>query len=271
MRNFNLIEFTSFNFPAGEVHLKLSGEELRSYHNLVLLRDENPNNLLIQILLVDDILKRNNQNDVSLFLPYLPYSRQDRPTSLCEPFSLKVIGDLLNQTNFSKIYTLDAHSDVAYACIGKLENIKIDFIFNQFKKKYPALVNKTLVVPDQGAYKRLSKLSDQFSGTVFSLKDRDISNGFLTIKQVIGDVLDKDCLIIDDIIDGAGTFILLADKLYKEGARSVELMVTHSILSKGIDIVKAAGIGKIYTTNSFQHPTNDFLDVIDVLDIINQL
>ena len=183
-----------------------------------------------------------------LILPYLPYSRQDRPTSQEEPFSLKVFGQLLNTFNLKSVRTLDVHSDVAYGCINNLYNVPIEKIliflgFNKTHKDY------TLVIPDAGAFKKLHNLP--FGNKVIAMKERNIETGRLDFKGFYGDVKGKNCLIVDDICDGGGTFTALSQALLKAGAESVELFVTHGIFSKGLQVLLDSGIEAVYTTDSF--------------------
>ena len=259
--------FESFIFPAGEVHLKQRSEiePILYFPQETALSDH-----IMKIMLAADIAKRN-QKDVSLFLPYLPYARQDRPTSLEEPFSLKVFGDILNTASFKNVYTLDVHSDVAFACINNLINIPVEILLPYLIKNK----NRTLVIPDQGAYKKLSKITSYFNDYAITIKHRDISNGHITLKHLIGNVDGKDCLIVDDICDGGGTFVLLADELRKLGASSVELYVTHGIFTKGVETLIEHGIDHIYTFNSVRQDLNEdtfvnYLTIFDVKGIMNE-
>ena len=249
-----------FKFPTGEVHCKISDPFSQM---LYVPMQDNLNDYLMTVLLAIDANNRALKHErFDVFMPYLPYSRQDRPTSAGEPFSLKVVGNLLNQAPCRNIYTLDVHSDVAFACVDRLINIDapvLDMLGINDK-----LARKTLVVPDQGAFKKLGKLSDKFANTVICVKHRDISTGHLAIQGLMGDVSGKDCLIVDDICDGGMTFILLSKYLHKQGAKSVELAVTHGVFSKGLVVLFDAGISKVYTTDSFDQSRHSHLQEIIV-------
>ena len=261
-----------FNFPTGETHVKAPSGYFHLINKNILYipfeQNQNLNDWLMAILLATNVFHRRGVK-LDLYIPYLPYSRQDRPTSQEEPFSLKVIGGILNLQNYRRVYTLDVHSDVAYGCVNNLVNIEIDTIL----KKSAAKFYPTLVIPDQGAYKRLSKISANFENTVTTIKHRDTNTGALEIRHLIGDVDGQDCLIVDDICDGGGTFVLLAKKLYSLGAKSVHLFVTHGIFSKGLNVLWDAGINSIHTTNSCRSNlcSEGKLEVIDVREIINHV
>lgn len=230
-----------FQFPTGEMHCKgeLCGDLLYISFN----REYSINDYIMQILLAASVHKPK-----ILFLPYLPYSRQDRPNpeDRTEPLSLKVMGNLLNSANFEKVITLDVHSDAAFSCVNNLVNIPIEYIIPSHLAS-----EQTLVIPDIGAQKRLKRCLSSFKDHVIALKDRDMNTGMVTINGLIGDVYGKSCFIVDDICDGGATFIQLAQVLKEKGATSVELFVTHGVFTKGTQRLRVAGINRIHTTDSF--------------------
>ncbi len=273
-----------FKFPTGEAHVKI---DRAGRNQLFVPMQDNLNDYIMMVLLAADVFKKSGSYKVEgnfkganrfsttiinspfdVLLPYLPYSRQDRPTSSREPFSLKVLGDLLRTTGCSRVITLDVHSDVAYGCIDNLVNIDVGSIWVDFFAK-DVKSGKSLVIPDQGAFKKLNKYSDHFSGTILGIKERNPANGHLTLSNLIGDIKGKDCLIIDDICDGGGTFILLAKELLGRGAKTVELAVTHGVFSKGVDCLFDSGISKIYTTDSFAQ--TDKVQVRSVEEILRSI
>ncbi len=247
-----------FKFPAGEVHpkLKLNGDLTKLA--LFLGENDNLNDLVMEILLSASMNKGKKY-----FIPYLPYSRQDRLTDDGGPFSLKAFGAMLNLFGLDEVKTLDVHSDVAFACIDNLVNVSIEEILLEFKfdKSHK---HSTLVIPDAGAYKKLSKLS-MFKNQVIGKKTRDTSTGELVFKGIDGNVKGEDCLVVDDICDGGGTFIALAKELFEAGANSVELFTTHGIYSKGEQVLFDAGIRQLYTTSSFFQKEVPHKTVYDVL------
>lgn len=245
---------TYFKFPAGEVHCKIDSNPYKAMPEMIyrpFLRTDNLNDYLISCLFEADVKHYQTGWSPALFLPYLPYSRQDRRTSGHEPFAIKVIGNLLNTAPLKNVITLDIHSDVAYACINNLVCISPLQIWKSTLRDI-GVKDKTLVIPDAGAFKKLESFSPMFGNTVVALKHRNTDTGRLEVKHVVGEVEGKHCIIVDDICDGGMTFILLANELYARGAKRVDLMVTHGIFSKGFAPLWSAGIGKIYTTDSFE-------------------
>lgn len=260
------IEFESFNFPSGcEAHIKLkqSVEEKA----LITCRVHNSNDVML-LLLATDALKRAGAKDISLFIPYLPYARQDRKMVKGEPLSLKVFAMMLNNQGYSKVSVYDVHSEVALALIDNSEGItNHSFVKEVLKDK----MDYRIVSPDAGAFKKIFSLCQSLSYTdeiICANKVRDVSNGNIISTTVYGEVTDYHCYIVDDICDGGGTFVLLADALLNKGARSVSLIVSHGIFSKGLPL---SGINQIYSTDSFfsgslqstlYHEIHDLCDIL---------
>ena len=253
-------------FPTGEVNCKFlqGGDDIICMPTM-----ENINDYFMTAVLACEANNRARcGKPFDLFLPYLPYSRQDRLTSMVEPFSLKVIGKILNQTGASAIFTLDAHSDVSMACIDNLINVQQSCFIRML---LPSLDYKkyTLIVPDQGASKKSKDYRHLFNNTVTCIKHRDTETGALSIEGIVGEVQDRNCIIMDDICDGGGTFILLAKELYRKGARTVALAVTHGIFTKGLRPLLDAGITKKYTTDSFENVNGEYKEVVSVRSILS--
>jgi ribose-phosphate pyrophosphokinase len=245
-----------FKFPTGEMHYK--NLPFRGVVHVPYDRKHTINDHLMLLLLA------GNENH-SLFIPYLPYSRQDRPME-GQPFSLKTVGRMINSVGFTSVLTLDVHSDVAFGCIDRLRVIPVNKIFDVFF--YPDIYATTLVVPDQGASKRLKDLSGRFGDVVTCIKERDTSTGRVEIKHVAGSVINKNCLIVDDICDGGATFIQIAQDLKKRGASNIDLFVTHGVFTKGLQVLLDAGIRKVYTTDSFSQESHPQLKVISCQKIL---
>lgn len=255
-----VLEF--FKFPTGEVHFM--GKIDKNLLYVPYKREVTINDWIMQIMLAS-----SSRPGLELFIPYLPYSRQDRPTSNQEPFSLKVLGQILNTGKFKKVYTLDAHSDVAYGCIDNLTSIPISFILGEMYT-HDYFNDQVLIIPDQGAYKKLNKCSHMFSSVATAIKERDTATGHLTLKHLIGDVEGKYCSIIDDICDGGGTFTALAKELKARGAKIIDLHVTHGIFTKGAKVLFDSGISMVHTTNSFPQDWAYPVDSVDCLDILER-
>jgi ribose-phosphate pyrophosphokinase len=263
--------FKSFLFPSGcemSVQLQLTKQSIRLTTRIKCSDD------IMLLLLATDALKRMGVKEIQLLIPFLPYARQDRVMVEGEALSLKVFADLLNSQGYSKVSIYDPHSDVALALINNSRAItNHDFVSEVlFDKK-----NFVIVSPDAGAYKKIFKVCQavEFKGSlVLANKIRDVKTGHIksvTIDQ--GDLLGKDCYIIDDICDGGGTFNLLAKELRQRNCGNVNLIVSHGIFSQGLKELHE-NITHIYTTNSFMdinHDTEFFQHNIRCVDMITQI
>jgi ribose-phosphate pyrophosphokinase len=253
-------KFTPFNggssfrdvidFPSGiEPHIKL--KDVSSLLPVVITARVSKMEDLFRLLLTVDALNRLGVKDITCFIPFLPFARQDRVMVEGEPFSLKVIANIINSMNLSSVYFYDVHSDASTILVNNSKSIT-NHLFVQTCLE--GVEDYMIVSPDAGAYKKIYGLCKFLGYTrdiVLCNKVRDLSSG--QIKNIdcgSTDVVGKDLYIIDDICDGGGTFTLLSDKLRERGAKSVNLIVSHGIFSKGVDALY--NIDRIYTTNSFK-------------------
>jgi ribose-phosphate pyrophosphokinase len=178
-----------------------------------------------------------------LKLPYLPYARQDKLVSNSATFALMPFFTLLNTLDFDGVDVFDPHNvELVKKCI--------DGVFIEMPDPDPLLaeLNANIVFPDAGAAKRYD--GDSYLFAVVCDKDRDPLTG--KINGVVisrGTVIAESYLIVDDICDGGRTFIEVAKKLYEAGAKEVHLYVSHGIFSKGLDVLRDAGIKRIFTKN----------------------
>ena len=246
------ISFNLFEFPGGERGIKLYIPKQFNEDKKVLIthRIQNSNDLM-DVLLAKDALDHLGITEVHLFIPYIPYARQDRICDTGESFSLKVFAKLLNSANFTKVITLDAHSDVAPALINNCINISNT---NLVQIVLLATNCEILISPDSGANKKINKLATQcgmITRVVKCDKKRDLTTGELTGFEVFANDLEgKDCLIVDDICDGGGTFMGLATELKEKNVGKLHLFTTFGIYSKGIEILTKYFDG-IWCSNGF--------------------
>jgi len=250
------IEYDSFDFAGGESHIRIKHHNFDFGSTAILTHRPKNGHDVIKILMAKDALIRYGFRSVQLVIPYLPYARQDRVCNEGEAFSLKVFCEMINSANFSRVHILDPHSDVGSAL---LDNVVIHSNEEYVRLAMELRINPiNLVSPDVGASKKCQRLMSTglFDGLIKCDKSRDLKTGALTGFEVLsGDVEGKDCLMVDDICDGGGTFMGLAKELKIMGAGRMFLFVTHGIFSKGLD-----GLGdvfeKIYCTNSFKDVTH---------------
>jgi ribose-phosphate pyrophosphokinase len=260
------IIYQSFTFSGGEPHIKIDpnfdvNQAITITHRL------NSFNDLGMLCVTVDALRRMDVKNINLFIPYFPAARQDRVMIKGEPLSVKVYADIINGMQFNKVYVFDAHSEVTAALVNHCDVIpNHTFIAAVIK----AIGNDVkLISPDGGALKKIYKVSEFLGGVevVECSKSRDVKTGRLSGFKVYNDDLQgADCLIVDDICDGGGTFVGLAEELKNKNAGKLYLAVSHGIFNKGFAVLDC--FEKIFTTNSFKDFESESVDVIQLNQLV---
>jgi ribose-phosphate pyrophosphokinase len=258
----NAIEFQSFIFSGGEPHIKISANFDTTAAVTVTHRLNSFNDLGLFCLAID-ALRRMGVKTINAFIPYFPAARQDRVMIPGEPLSVKVYADIINSLQLNQIQVFDPHSEVTPALLNNCEVVaNYDFI-QQVVKSIGSDV--LLISPDGGALKKIYKVSEYLGGVevIECSKSRDVKTGKLSgFKVYSEDLQGKDCLIVDDICDGGGTFIGLAEELKNKNAGNLYLAVSHGIFNKGFEGLSV--FKKIFTTNSFKDIENDNVETIKI-------
>lgn len=247
-------------FSGGEVNLKIPHNLLYGNAEQVYIQCslQNSNDIMALCMLVDALKQHNPHGRYALMLGYTPYARQDRVCNVGEALSIKVFANIINSLGFSKVVLTDPHSDVTGAVINNVTGIigQAEILENSPLGDPLGCGYYTLVSPDSGATKKTEDISKAFGGVpvVQGHKHRDLKTGKLSgfgVSDPNGLLKGADCLIVDDICDGGGTFLGLAKELRKAGAQTITLFVTHGIFSQGVEKLLDNGINWIYTTDSF--------------------
>lgn len=253
-------------FSGGEIHVNVKDFPEKIYDGFVEARIQSSDDLM-QLMMFLDAVTRKSGKSLPVLIPYMPYARQDRVCAAGDAFSIRVIAKMLS-TYVERLYVYDLHSEAAKNEIRKyIKDVIVKTQVDIFKKSFELCEimndrNTLLVSPDKGAIEKTKALADAFNidhdRIVFGEKHRDPTNGQLSgfSYQSIHELKDRELLIVDDICDGGGTFIGLANELKKENPRTIDLYVTHGIFSNGIE--KLAEIfSDIYMTDSFIPKTVD--------------
>ncbi len=243
-------------FAGGECHVKLltqfnENDKIRINARL------NSSDDIMNVCLAVDALRNMYVDYIELFIPYIPYARQDRVMVTGEPLSVKVFANIINGLSLDKVIAFDAHSDVSVALINRYENVPNYEMVKHFLKELN-LKDFVLVSPDLGAYKKVDKLAQKidYKGHIATgIKVRDLATGQIIKSDVITDDLKgKACIVIDDICDGGRTFIELAIALKAKNAGDLYFIASHGIFShNAIDRLKEAGYKRIGSSNSISN------------------
>ena len=260
------VDYETSIFNAGEVHVKISDFDISVDTIFIRAKIENSEDLMT-LVMITEALKVMTYAKLILFLPYLPYSRQDRICNTGEALSVKVFANIINSLEFTEVHTEDNHSDVGTALINNCYNKEVHDIFDN----YPNLSKDFdfLVSPDAGANKKVQKISNKFMIPMIRA-DKTRELGTNKIKDTIvytskEEIQGKNVLIIDDICDGGRTFIELTQALQKFEPKSITLYVTHGIFAKGTKCLKDAGISRIICRNPWSNLSEDDLKRIEII------
>ena len=179
-----------------------------------------------------------------LELPYLPYGRQDKAVSNEATFGLHSFIRVLRLCAFDRITVMDPHSQVV---VDTLPHCRAIYPHAQVTAAIHDTQSTAIAYPDAGAVKKYTAIYQTDCRIISGRKVRNQQTGVLTDTAIKGDPADQTVLIVDDICDGGRTFVALADALYAGGAQAVHLFVTHGLFSKGIHVLTAARISRIFT------------------------
>ncbi|MCH2032615.1 MAG: ribose-phosphate diphosphokinase [Tenacibaculum sp.] len=247
----NQIEFESFVFSGGEPHIKIKTDVKDISEVSLTMRIKSFNDFGLLICTVD-ALRRSGVCIINVFIPYFPGARQDRVMIPGEPLTVKVYAEILNDLCVDKVIVFDPHSEVTPAV---LDNCEVVTNYNFIEKVVQKIGKEVLLIsPDGGALKKIYKVSEYLGGiaVIECSKKRNVTNGKLEgFKVYEEDLQGKDCLIVDDICDGGGTFMGLAEELKKKNAGDLYLAVSHGIFSKGVESLQEH-FTQIFTTDSFR-------------------
>jgi ribose-phosphate pyrophosphokinase len=256
MVNSHVPSFESFTFPAGEVSVCLRGSTPLDSEARITVRIRNGDDFM-RLALQVDALRRSGAKRISAFLPYMPYARQDRVDVPGNSLSIRVFADLLNSLKIDEVVTFDPHSDVVAAVVDRCRVIS--------PRGYVAKVIKDriiydhgpdgflLVSPDAGQEKKIHNLRLGYP-VLQGLKHRDVATGKLSGFGIVDQdaPIGKACVIVDDMIDGGGTFVGLAEVLRARHATHVYLICSHGIFSKGARV--ADKFDRVFVTDSYMNP-----------------
>jgi ribose-phosphate pyrophosphokinase len=206
---------------------------------------------LMELLLMIDALKRASARRITAVIPYFGYARQDRKDKPRSPISSKLVADLLTTAGAHRALIVDLHTPQLQGFF----NIPVDHLFaspvlvDHFRKL--ALPNLTVVSPDAGGVERARFFAKKVDAALAIVDKRRVEINVAEVMHVIGDVDGRTCLIIDDLIDTAGTLVKTADALMENGATSVYACASHAVLSgPAVENIANSVIKEVVVTNT---------------------
>jgi ribose-phosphate pyrophosphokinase len=239
------------HFSDGEVHLQIQ-ENVRGADVFVVQPTCTPvDRNLMELLLMMDALKRASAERITAVLPYYGYARQDRKDRPRMPISARLVASLIERAGADRILALDLHA----AQIQGFFDVPVDHLFAA-----PVMVeyfdelrgeDLTVVSPDPGGVERARAFGKRMGSPLAIIDKRRPDVNVAEVMNIIGDVAGQHCLIVDDLIDTAGTLVKTAEALLKQGAKSVRACATHAVLSgPAVERIEQSGITEVIVTNS---------------------
>ena len=209
------------------------------------------NDNLMELLITIDALKRGSAKRITAVIPYFGYARQDRKTGPRTPITAKLVSNLITNAGVDRVLTLDLHAGQIQGFFDiPTDNLYSSPIFiKDIKKNYKK--NITFVSPDIGGITKAREIASQLKSDIAVMDKRRAEIGKSEVMNVIGNVKNKTCIIIDDIVDSAGTLCNAAKVIKKKGARDIAAYITHGVFSdKAIARISKSPIKKLVVTDS---------------------
>ena len=236
------------------------------------------NDHLMELLIMIDAFRRSSARRITAVLPYFGYARQDRRTSGRTPISAKLVANLITRAGADRVLTLDLHAGQIQGFFDiPTDNLyAVPVMARDIRARHKNLSSVMVVSPDVGGVVRARALSKRLDDTLLAIVDKRRERpGESEVMNIIGDIKDKECFLIDDIIDSGGTLCNAADALLEKGAKSVTAYITHGVLSGGaVNRIMSSRLTELVITDSIQ-PTASVesapnIRVLSVTDLIGE-
>lgn len=240
------------SFSDGEIYLQIK-ENVRGADVFVIQPTCGPvDRNILELLLMIDALKRASADRITAVLPYYGYARQDRKDKPRVPISAKLIASLIERAGADRVLALDLHA----APIQGFFDIPVDHLYAapvlvEYFREHDHLDNLMIVSPDAGGVERARAFAKRLRAPMAIIDKRREDVNVAEVMHVIGDVRDRHCLIIDDIIDTAGTLVRGAEALLANGAAAVAACATHAVLSgPAVERISNSRLSQVVFSNS---------------------
>jgi ribose-phosphate pyrophosphokinase len=260
------------DFADGEIYARFN-ESVRGCDAFVVESMTSPvNQWVMETLVMVDALKRGSAKRITVVLPYYPYARQDKKSRGREPISARLIADLYKTAGADRILTVDLHtSQIQGFFDGPVDHLfALPLLADHIEANYET-ARITVVAPDSGRVRVAERWTERLGGTplafIHKTRDLNVANSVVA-NRVVGEVQDRICVLVDDMIDTAGTITKAAEALFNDGASAVVVAATHGVLSgAAIDRLKNSQIAEVVLTNTLPIGSEKQFDKLTVLSI----
>ena len=266
-----LVPTKAFDFANGEIYVRFE-ESVRGSDAFVIQSHTTPiNEWIMEQLLMVDALKRASAKRITVVMPFYGYARQDKKHRGREPISARLIADMFQTAGADRLMAVDLHTAQIQGFFdGPVDHLwALPMLANYIQDKY-GTTNTTIVSPDAGRVRVADLWADRLGTTLAIIHKRRDPNEANKVKvhEVVGEVAGRTCILVDDMIDTAGTITQAADALLAGGAERVIAAATHAVLSgPAIDRLKNSQMGEVVVTNTLPIPEERRFDKLTVLSI----
>ena len=268
----DVLETTAYDFANGEMYVRFT-EPVRGADVFVIQSHTDPiNKWLMEQLIMVDALKRASARSITVVAPFMGYSRQDKKHQGREPITARLIFDLFRTAGADRIMTVDLHASQEQGFFnGPVDHLTAMPVLLDYVRSSMPMENATVVSPDAGRIKVSEQWAAKLGGLplAFIHKTRDTTRPNHAVAHgIIGEVEGRDCIVVDDMIDTAGTICEAVRTLRDAGAKSVTLVATHGLLSgPAIDRLKDCGAREIVLMDTVPVPQSKRLPNMTVLSV----
>jgi ribose-phosphate pyrophosphokinase len=255
-------------FSDGEISVNI-WESVRGVDNYIVQSTSNPvNDNLMELLIMIDAMKRASAGRINAVIPYYGYARQDRKAKARDPITAKLVADLIMAAGADRVITMDLHASQiqGYFSIPVDHLVGMPILVKYFRQK--ALEDLIIVSPDHGSVTRARSMAEPLNAPIAIVDKRRPEPNKSEIMNIIGDIEGKNCVLVDDIIDTAGTICNAGKALMEMGAKSVRACATHPVLSgPAMERLKDSPFEEIVLLNTIPIPEEKMFSRIKILSV----
>ncbi|MCW2805092.1 MAG: ribose-phosphate pyrophosphokinae [Propionibacteriaceae bacterium] len=266
-----LVPTRALNYANSEIYVRFE-ESVRGSDAYVIQSHAAPvNEWVMEQLIMVDALKRASAKRITVVAPFYPYARQDKKHAGREPISARLIADLFKTAGANRLMSVDLHAAQIQGFFdGPVDHLwALPVLSDYIQSKYDTS-EMTVVSPDAGRVRLADLWTDKLNcslAIIHKRRDPNVANT-VAVHEVVGDVEGRVCLLVDDMIDTAGTICQAAEALMSRGAKSVIAAATHPVLSgPAIDRLRASAFEEVIVTNTLPIPAERRFDQLTVLSI----
>ncbi len=255
-------------FSDGEINVHIC-ETVRGRDVFIIQSTSQPvNDNLMELLVMIDAARRASAGRITAVIPYFGYARQDRKARPRDPITARLVADLIQAAGADRILTMDLHAQQ----IQGFFDIPVDHLIGGplLYKYFTQYVNEDFVVvsPDVGSVARARQVAQKLNCSMAIIDKRRPKANQLEVMNIIGDIKGKTCLMVDDMIDTAGTICQGAEALYNNGAKEIFACCTHAVLSgPAIDRIQKSHISKLVVLDTINIPEEKRIDKIEIVSV----